>query len=68
MAKKSRPPKRKPGAARYTWRPEIGGPVRWEVIRLNEDGSETHYSYERSEEEAKKMAATMDKAAREGRE
>jgi hypothetical protein len=67
MAKKSRPSKRKLRAARYTWRPEIG-PVRWEVIRLNEDGSETHYSFERSEGEAKKMAATMDKAAQEGRE
>jgi hypothetical protein len=67
MAKKPRSTKQKPIAARYTWRPEIG-PVRWEIIRLNEDGSETHYSYERSEEEAKKMAATMDKAAREGRE
>jgi len=65
MAKKSRPPN---GTARYTWRPEIPGPVRWEVIRLNEDGSESHYSFERSEEEAKRMAATMDKAARKGRE
>jgi len=66
MAKKSRPPKLR--SARYTWRPEIPGPVRWEVIRLNEDGSESHYSFERSEEEAKNMAAEMDKAAREGRE
>ena len=55
--------------ARHTWRPEIiPAPVRWEVIRLNEDGSESHYSYERSEEEAKKTAAVMDKAAQEGRE
>ena len=68
MAKKSGPPKPELRPARYTWRPEIPGPVRWEVIRLNEDGSESHYSFERSEEEAKRMAATMDKAARKGRE
>jgi hypothetical protein len=65
MAKK---PRRTNRPARYTWRPQIPGPVRWEVIRLNEDGSESHYSFERSEEEAKQMAVTMDKAAREGRE
>jgi hypothetical protein len=65
MAKKSGPPKPRP--ARYTWRPEIS-PIRWEVIRLNENGTESHYSYERSEEEARKMAAEMDKAAQDGRE
>jgi hypothetical protein len=38
------------------------------VVRLNEDGSESFYSRYDSEEEAKQMAATMDKAAQEGRE
>jgi hypothetical protein len=36
------------------------------VVRLNEDGSESHYSYEGSEEEAKERAAIMDEAAQEG--
>jgi hypothetical protein len=42
--------------------------LHWVVVRLNEDGSESFYSRCDSEEEAKEIAATMDKAAREGRE
>ncbi len=52
--------------ARYTWRPVVE--LHWVVVRLNEDGSESFYSRYDSEEEAKNMAAIMDKAALEGRE
>ena len=51
---------------RYTWRTVVE--LHWVVVRLNEDGSESFYSRYETEEEAKKMAALMDKAAREGRE
>ena len=51
---------------RYTWRTVVE--LHWVVVRLNEDGSESFYSRYDTEEEAKKMAALMDKAAREGRE
>jgi hypothetical protein len=68
MAKKHRLSKPKDQRQpRFTWRPVVR-PIRWAVIRLNEDGSESHYSYEETEEAVKKMAATMDKAAHEGRE
>ena len=52
--------------ARYNWRPVVE--LHWVVVRLNEDGSESFYSRCDSEEEAKEIAATMDKAALEGRE
>ena len=42
--------------------------LHWVVVRLNEDGSESFYSRYETEEEAKKTAAVMDKAAQEGRE
>ena len=64
-----RKPKSKPKnqpQARYIWRPVVE--VHWVVVRLNEDGSESFYSRYDTEEDAKKMAALMDKAAREGRE
>ncbi len=67
MVKRKR--KRKPknqGQARYTWRPVVE--LHWVVVRLNEDSSESFYSRYDTEEEAKNMAALMDKAAREGRE
>jgi hypothetical protein len=67
MAK--RKPKPKPNnqrQARYAWRPVVE--LHWVVVRLNEDGSESFYSRYETEEEAKQMAATRDKAAREGRE
>ena len=51
---------------RYTWRTVVE--LHWVVVRLNEDGSESYHSRYDSEEEAKNMAAMMDKAAREGRE
>jgi hypothetical protein len=51
---------------RYTWRTVVE--LHWVVVRLNEEGSESFYSRYDTEEEAKKMAALMDKAAREGRE
>ena len=51
---------------RYTWRTVVE--LHWVVVRLNEDCSESFYSRYDTEEEAKKMAALMDKAAREGRE
>jgi hypothetical protein len=38
------------------------------VVRLNEDGSESFYSRYETEEEAKNIAAMMDKTALEGRE
>jgi hypothetical protein len=56
-------PKRR---GRYTWRTVVE--LHWVVVRLNEDGSESFHSRYDTEEEAKKMAALMDKAAREGRE
>ena len=64
-----RKPKSKPKnqrQARYNWRPVVE--LHWVVVRLNEDGSESFYSRYDTEEDAKKMAASMDKAAREGRE
>ena len=51
---------------RYTWRAVVE--LHWVVVRLNEDDSESFYSRYDSEEEAKNMAAMMDKAAQEGRE
>ena len=42
--------------------------LHWVVARLNEDGSESFHSRYETEEEAKSMAARMDKAALEGRE
>jgi len=42
--------------------------LHWVVTRLNEDGSESFHSRYDTEEEAKEMAAIMDKAALEGRE
>jgi hypothetical protein len=50
----------------YDWRPVVE--LHWVVVRLNEDGSESFYSRYETEEEAKQVAATRDKAAREGRE
>jgi hypothetical protein len=38
------------------------------VVRLNQDGSESFYNRYDSEEEAKEMAAMMDKAVQERRE
>ena len=68
MAKRKPRPKRKnQRQPRYTWRPVIA-PIRWVVVRLNEDGSESVYGYEGSEEEAKERAEIMDEAAQEGRE
>jgi hypothetical protein len=52
--------------ARYTWRTVVE--LHWVVARLNEDGSESFHSRYETEEEAKSMAARMDKAALEGRE
>ena len=51
---------------RYTWRTVVE--LHWLVVRLNEDGSESFHSRYDAEEEAKEMAAMMDKAAQEGRE
>jgi hypothetical protein len=58
MANRSRKPKFITNV-RYSWRP-----VRWAVVRLNEDGSETYIGSE-SEEMAMRWAAMMDEAARE---
>jgi hypothetical protein len=67
MAKRKPKPKRNnQGQARYAWRPVVE--LHWVVVRLNEDGSESFHSRYETEEEAKQMAATRDKAAREGRE
>jgi hypothetical protein len=67
MAKRKPKPKRNnQGQPRYTWRPVVE--LHWVVVRLNEDGSESFYSRYETEEEAKKAAAVMDKAAQEGRE
>jgi hypothetical protein len=52
--------------ARYTWRAVVE--LHWIVVRLNEDGSESFYSRYETEEEAKRAAAVMDKAAQEERE
>ena len=65
MAKRKPKPKNQ-RQARYTWRPVVE--LHWVVVRLNEDGSESFYSRYETEEEAKKTAAVMDKAAQEGRE
>jgi hypothetical protein len=61
MAKKSKAPT---GSARYIARASIS----WEVVRLNEDGSETIYSLEKTENKAKTRAAKLDARARRGRE
>ena len=67
MAKpKLKPTPKNQRQARYAWRPVVE--LHWVVVRLNEDGSESYYSRYDSEEEAKDMAGTMDKAALEGRE
>jgi hypothetical protein len=67
MAKpKLKPKPKNQRQARYAWRPVVE--LHWVVVRLNEDGSESYYSRYDSEEEAKDMAGTMDKAALEGRE
>jgi len=61
--------KRKPKTQlhpKYTWRPVVE--LHWVVVRLNEDGSESFYSRYETEEEAKRAAAVMDKAAQERRE
>ena len=63
---KRKPKSKNQRQARYTWRPVVE--LHWVVVRLNEDGSESFYSRYETEEEAKQMAALMDKAAREGRE
>ena len=63
MVKRKPKPKRQ---GRYSWRTVVE--LHWVVVRLNEDGSESYYSRYDSEEEAKDMAGTMDKAALEGRE
>ena len=63
---KRKPKPKNQGQARYTWRPVVE--LHWVVARLNEDGSESFYSRYETEEEAKKAAARMDKAALEGRE
>ena len=65
MAKRKRKPKNQ-RQARYTWRPVVE--LHWVVARLNEDSSESFHSRYDTEEEAKEMAAMMDKAAQEGRE
>jgi len=63
---KRKPKPKNQRQARYTWRPVVE--LHWVVVRLNDDGSESFYSRYDSEEEAKEMAAMMDKAALEGRE
>jgi hypothetical protein len=65
MAKRKPKPKNQ-RQARYTWRPVVE--LHWVVVRLNQDGSESFYNRYDSEEEAKEMAAMMDKAVQEGRE
>jgi hypothetical protein len=65
MAKRKRKPKNQ-RQARYTWRPVVE--LHWVVARLNEDGSESFHSRYDTEEEAREMAAMMDKAAQEDRE
>jgi hypothetical protein len=45
---------------RYTWRPELA--VSWAVIRLNEDGSETHLGSQKYKEAATRWATMLDKA------
>ena len=66
VKRKPKPKSKNQRQARYTWRPVVE--LHWVVVRLNEDGSESYYSRYDSEEEAKDMAGTMDKAALEGRE
>ena len=51
---------------RYTWRTVVE--LHWVVVRLNETALKASTAAMKTEEEAKKMAALMDKAAREGRE
>ena len=63
---KRKPKPKNQSKARYTWRPVVE--LHWVVVRLNEDGSESFYSRYETEEEAKKTAALMDKAARGGPE
>jgi len=63
---KRKPKPKNQRQARYTWRTVVE--LHWVVVRLNDDGSESFYSRYDSEEEAKEMAAMMDKAALEGRE
>ena len=65
MVKRKPKPKNR-RQARYAWRPVVE--LHWVVVRLNEDGSESFYSRYETEEEAKNMAAMMDKAALEGGE
>ena len=64
VKRKPKPKNQRQG--RYTWRTVVE--LHWVVTRLNEDGSESFHSRYDTEEEAKKTAALMDKAAREGRE
>ena len=66
VKRKPKPKSKGQRQARYTWRPVVE--LHWVVVRLNEDGSESFYSRYETEEEAKQMAATRDKVAREGRE
>jgi hypothetical protein len=66
VKRKPKPKPKNQRQARYNWRPVVE--LHWVVVRLNEDGSESYHSRYDSEEEAKNMAAMMDKAAREGRE
>ena len=66
VKRKPKPKSKSQRQARYTWRPVVE--LHWVVVRLNEDGSESFYSRYETEEEAKKMATVMDKAAQEGRE
>ena len=66
VKRKPKPKSKSQRQARYTWRPVVE--LHWVVVRLNEDGSESFYNRYDSEEEAKEMAAMMDKAVQEGRE
>src|SRR5262249_46646207 len=66
VKRKPKPKPKNQRQARYTWRPVVE--LHWVVVRLNENGSESFHSRYDAEEEAKDMAAMMDKAAREGRE
>jgi hypothetical protein len=63
---KRKPKPKNQRQARYNWRPVVE--LHWVVVRLNEDGSESFHSRYDTEEEAKNMAAMMDKAALVGRE
>jgi hypothetical protein len=59
----NQPRQRSRSSVRYTWRPEVV--VSWAVVRLNEDGSETHLGAEPYKEAATRWAAMLDKAAQE---